>query len=89
MECWALLDTGSNTSFVKRSVAEALGLTGQDEGFSLTTLAGVSHYDETRVDVVLVSENGVKSVDLRGALTVPSIQVRAQRDGTSYKKFKH
>ena len=89
VECWALLDTGSNTSFIKRSVADDLGLTGQDEGYSLTTLAGASHYDETRVDVVLVSEDGLNSVDLTGALTIPSIQVRAQRDGTSYKNFKH
>ena len=87
--CWALLDTGSNTTFIKRSVADDLGLTGPDEGFSLTTLAGASHYDEMRVDVMLVSEDGVNSVDLRGALTMPSIQVRAQHDGTSHKKYKH
>ena len=87
--CWVLLDTGSNTTFIKRSVADDLGLTGPDEGFSLTTLAGASHYDEMRVDVMLVSEDGVNSVDLRGALTMPSIQVRAQHDGTSHKKYKH
>ena len=87
--CWALLDTGSNTRFIKRSVADDLGLTGPDEGFSLMTLAGASHYDEMRVDVVLVSEDGKNSVDLKGALTIPSINVRAQHDGKSHKKYEH
>ena len=87
--CWALIDTGSNTSFIKRSVAEALGLTGPDDVFSLTTLAGTSHYDEMRVDFLLVSEDGANSVEVNGALTIPSIEVRAQHDGTSHKRFKH
>ena len=89
MLCWALLDTGSNTTFIKRSVADALDLTGPDHNFSLTTVAGTSIYDEMIVNFKLVSEDGENSVDVHGALTIPSVQVRAKYDGKSHKKYKH
>ena len=87
--CWALLDTGSNTTFIKRSLADAIDLDGPDHNYSLTTVAGTSNYDEMIVNFQLVSEDGENSVNVEQALTIPSIQVRAKYDGTAHKKFEH
>ena len=89
MLCWALLDTGSNTTFITRSVADVLDLDGSDHNYSLTTVAGTSNYDEMIVNFKLVSEDGKNSVNVEQALTIPSIQVRAKYDGTAHKKFEH
>ena len=41
------------------------------------------------VDFVLLSEDGEESAVVEGALTIPSLPIKAQYDGTSHTKFKH
>ena len=60
--CWALVDSGSNTTFIKRSIADELNLTGPDHIFSVNTLGGTTSHDEKCVDFVLVSEDGKQRV---------------------------
>ena len=87
--CWALVDSGSNTTFIKRSVADELNLTGPDHIFSVNTLGGTTSHDEKCVDFVLVSEDGTESVHVEGAFTIPSLQIQARHDGTTHTAFKH
>ena len=87
--CWALVDSGSNTTFIKRSAADELGIKGPDHIFSVNTLGGTACHDEMCVDLLLVSEDGAASVDVRGAFTIPSLSIRAKYDGTAHTNFKH
>ena len=87
--CWALVDSGSNTTFIRRSVADELGLKGPDHIFSVNTLGGTASHDEMCVDFSLVSEDGLKTVQVEGAFTIPSLQIRARYDGTTHTKWKH
>ena len=87
--CWALVDSGSNTTFIKRNVADALGIKGPDHIFSVNTLGGTSSHDEMCVDFVMTSEDGETSVDVKGAFTIPSLKIQARYDGTAHTKFKH
>ena len=87
--CWALVDSGSNTTFIKRSVADELGIKGPEHIFSVNTLGGSPCYDEMCVDFTLVSEDGAERVDVKGAFTMPSLGIRAKYDGTSHKKWSH
>ena len=43
--CWALVDSGSNTTFIKRSVADELKLKGPDHVFAVNTLGGTTSHD--------------------------------------------
>ena len=87
--CWALVDSGSNTTFIKRNVADKLGIKGPEHIFSVNTLGGASSHDEMCVDFLLASEDGSKSVDVKGAFTIPSLKIQARYDGTAHEKYKH
>ena len=87
--CWALVDSGSNTTFIKRSVADELGIKGPDHIFSVNTLGGATCHDEMCVDFVLASEDDSQSVDVKGAFTIPSLNIRARHDGSTHTNFKH
>ena len=87
--CWALVDSGSNTTFIKRSVADELKLKGPDHVFAVNTLGGTTSHDEMCVDFMLLSEDRTKSVQVEGAFTIPSLQIRARYDGTTHTKWKH
>ena len=89
VSCWALVDSGSNTTFIKRSVADKLGIQGPEHIYSVNTLFGTTHHDEMCVDFVLSSDDKTKSVHVQGAFTVPSLNVRARYDGTAHTNFKH
>ena len=41
------------------------------------------------VDFVLASEDDSRSVDVKGAFTIPSLNIRARHDGTTHANFKH
>ena len=87
--CWALVDSGSNTTFIKRSVADKLGLKGPEHIYSVNTLGGPSSHDEMCVDFDLASEDGSKNEQVVGAFTIPSLQIRAKYDGTTHTKWEH
>ena len=89
VKCWALVDSGSNTTFIRRSVADGLGLKGPEHIFSVNTLGGTASHDEMCVDFLLTSEDGSKSVHVEGAFTIPSLQIRARYDGTTHTKWEH
>ena len=65
--CWALVDSGSNTTFIKRSAADKLGMKGPDHIFSVNTVGGTKSHDEMCVDFKLASEDGSQSVHVQGA----------------------
>ena len=87
--CWALVDSGSNTTFIKRSVVDELGIKGPDHVFSVNTLGGATSHDEMCVDFEMASEDGSKHVDVKGAFTIPSFNIHARYDGTAHTNFKH
>ena len=87
--CWALVDSGSNTTFIKRGVADELGIKGPEHIFSVNTLGGSASHDEMCVDFLLATEDGSKSVDVRGAFTIPTLKIHARYDGTAHEKYKH
>ena len=76
--CWALVDSGSNTTFIKRSVADELKLKGPDHVFAVNALGGTTSHDEMCVDFMLLSEDRTKSVQVEGAFTIPSLQIQAR-----------
>ena len=41
------------------------------------------------VDFLLVSEDGSRSMQVEGAFTIPSLQIRARYDGTTHTKWEH
>ena len=41
------------------------------------------------VDFVLASEDDAQSVDVKGAFTIPSLNIRARHDGSTHTNFKH
>ena len=41
------------------------------------------------VDFVLVSEDGLKSVDVKGAFTIPKLNIHARYDGTAHTNYEH
>ena len=87
--CWALVDSGSNTTFIKRSIADKLGIKGPDHVFSVNTLGGVVSHDEMCVDFMLASEDGIETVHVEGAFTLPSLGIRAKYDGTTHANWAH
>jgi hypothetical protein len=87
--CWALVDSGSNTTFVRRDVVDELGVEGTRHAFSVKTLGGTASHDELCVELTLASEDGTESVFVEDVLTVPSIPIRATYDGTSHCKWDH
>ena len=87
--CWALVDSGSNTTFITRTVADKLRLKGPEHIFSVNTLGGATSHDEMCVDFLLLSADGSTSVHVEGAFTIPSLRIRAQYDGTTHKNWKH
>ena len=89
LTCWALVDSGSNTTFITRSVADKLELKGPEHIFSVNTLGGATSHDEMCVDFLLLSEDGSKSVQVEGAFTIPSLQIRARYDGTTHTNWEH
>ena len=76
--CWALVDSGSNTTFIKRSVADELGIKGPEHIFSVNTLGGTTCHDEMCVDFTLTSDDGAESVRVEGAFTMLSLGIRAK-----------
>ena len=87
--CWALVDSGSNTTFIKRSIADKLGINGPDHVFSVNTLGGAVSHDEMCVDFILASEDGTETVHVEGAFTLPSLGIKAKYDGTTHANWKH
>ena len=87
--CWALVDSGSNTTFIKRNVADKLGLRGPEHIYSVNTIGGPSTHDEMCVDFDLASEDGSKAIQVVGAFTIPSLNIRAKYDGTAHSKWEH
>ena len=87
--CWALVDSGSNTTFITRSVADKLGIKGPGHAFCVNTLGGAKSHDEMCVDFVLASEDKSLSVDVKGAFTIPSLNIRARYDWTAHTNFEH
>ena len=63
--CVGRFDSGSNTIFIKRDVADELGIKGPEHIFSVNTLGGSASHDEMCVDFLLATEDGSKSVDVR------------------------
>ena len=83
------MDSGSNTTFITRSVADKLGIKGPGHAFCVNTLGGAKSHDEMCVDFVLASEDKCLSVDVKGAFTIPSLNIRARYDGTAHTNFEH
>ena len=89
MMCWALVDSGSNTTFITRSVEDKLGIKGPEHIYSVNTLGGIESHDEMCVDFKLISEDGSKTVEVEGAFTIPSLKIKARYDRTAHTNFKH
>ena len=86
--CWALVDSGSNTTFVKRSVANELGLGGREYMYSVNTLTGVTSHHKRCCALTLTSLDGGDEIFVE-ALAVDNIPLRARYDGESHKKWQH
>ena len=73
---FALVDSGSNTTLVKRDLSDRLGAKGSPAPFTVNTLAGPStHKEQLSCKLTLLSEDGQERVEVE-ALTVPSIPIK-------------
>ena len=73
---FALLDSGSNTTLVKRELVEKLGIKGSPSPFTVNTLGGrATHHEQLCCTIKLLSDDRKESV-MVDALTVPDIPIR-------------
>ena len=87
----ALIDTGSNTTLVRRSLVDELGITGSDASpVAVHTVKGpVLQSDQIICKLELLSDDRSSSVLIDKAMTVPAIPVRAVVDGKAFKEWPH
>ena len=87
----ALVDSGSNTTLVRRSVVDELGITGEDAApVAVHTMNGPAlQQNELVCQLELLSDDRKSSIIVDEALTVPGIPVRAVVDGEAFNKWPH
>ena len=87
----ALVDSGSNTTLVRRSVVDELGITGEEAApVAVHTMNGPAlQKDELVCKLELLSDDRSASVIVDEALTVPAIPVRAVVDGKAFNEWPH
>ena len=87
----ALVDSGSNTTLVRRSVVDELGITGEEAApVAVHTMNGPAlQQDELVCKLELLSDDRSASVIVDEALTVPAIPVRAVVDGKAFNEWPH
>jgi hypothetical protein len=73
VQTFALIDSGSNTTLVKRSIVDSLGVSGRKSPFTVNTLAGPSSHDEQMLCSLSLFGDGCDEHVEVEALTVPSI----------------
>ena len=87
----ALVDSGSNTTLVTKSLVDELGITGTNAApVAVHTMNGPALQQDGLVcQLELLSDDRSASVIVDEALTVPSIPVRAVVDGEAFKDWPH
>lgn len=87
----ALLDSGADTSLIRKDLAIQLGLIGAPTKICISTPIGTASRQCTQVALQVKSLEGDESLDITGAYTVPSIlEVDATRpDKESLSRWQH
>ena len=87
----ALVDTGSNTTLIRRSLVDELGISGEQAApVAVHTMNGPSLQQDGLVcKLELMSDDRTSSVIVDEALTVPAIPVRAVVDGKAFNEYPH
>ena len=87
----ALVDTGSNTTLIRRSLVDELGISGEQAApVANHTMNGPAlQQDRLVCKLELLSDDRTSSVIVDEALTVPAIPVRAVVDGKAFNEYPH
>ena len=87
----ALVDTGSNTTLIRRSLVDELGISGEQAApVAVHTMNGPALQQDGLVcKLELMSDDRTSSVIVDEALTVPAIPVRAVVDGKAFNEYPH
>ena len=87
----ALVDSGSNTTLVVRSLIDELGISGEDAApVAVHTMNGPAlQQGELVCQLELLSDDKTSSVIVDEAMTVPCIPVRAVVDGKAFNDWPH
>ena len=87
----ALVDSGSNTTLVRRALVDELGITGDKAApVAVHTMNGPAlQNDQIVCKLELLSDDRSSSVLIDEAMTVPAIPVRAVVDGKAFNEWPH
>ena len=87
----ALIDSGSNTTLVRRALVDELGITGDKAApVAVHTMNGPAlQNDQIVCKLELLSDDRSSSVLIDEAMTVPAIPVRAVVDGKAFNEWPH
>ena len=84
---YALLDTGSSTSFCSRRLAEELKITGYNVAYQLRTIHGSKDCNTEAVKFKMTSEDGKEVLKLNDVLVVEEIPI--ENFSADVSKFQH
>ena len=86
---FALVDSGSNTTLVKRDLIDKLGIQGSHSPFSVNTLNGTQSHQHELLCKFQVSSDDRKECITVEALTVPDIPIQASSKSSFKEDWPH